>query len=397
MLNYKYIPPKNRNLLTKINIYIINFLILLNLISINISYTDFDIDHIITFDHKKFKAGNFATNKNGELFIEYYSEDDNTRLFYGRQKNGLELFSEQSSSTQEINIGLEKIIDVFGYNYFDIYNSKNLFVTIRNDFNKENQYLFSINSYDYIVELHKFTNNINTDLYLWNLNDFFDLIENEYEFPYETILFELKKELSYIIAFIPKNLVKEEMEELSFIKKFRFKTFNEDAYDEITTIKYSDYINKRILSTFLMDDKYLVVISLEDINEDEFNQNNQYIEDDSQDDNQDNLTNRRRTTGYSFFKITFNFYRNKHDIFEHISNNNNILQVYVNFIDYLFFKAIYLKKDFVVFAYIAYIPEISEDLFLIFKLYELNYLYGGYKRAPKINIHIGIDIVQIKN
>ena len=121
MLNYKYIPRKNRNLLTKINIYIINFLILLNLISINISFTFFDEDNIITFDHKKFKAGNFATNKNGELFIEYYSEDDNTRLFYGRQKNGLELFSEQSSSTQEINIGLEKIIDVFGYNYFDIY------------------------------------------------------------------------------------------------------------------------------------------------------------------------------------------------------------------------------------------------------------------------------------
>ena len=60
MLNYKCVPQQNRNLLTKIHIYIINFLILLNLISINISYTDFDIDHILTFDHKKFKAGNFA-------------------------------------------------------------------------------------------------------------------------------------------------------------------------------------------------------------------------------------------------------------------------------------------------------------------------------------------------
>ena len=320
MLNYKIIPRKNRNLLTKINIYIINFLILLNLISINISFTFFDEENIITFDHKKFKAGNFATNKNGELFIEYYSEDDNTRLFYGRQKNGLELFSEQSSSTQEINIGLEKIIDVFGYNYFDIYDSKNLFVTIRNDFNKENQYLFSINSYDYVVELHKFTNNINTDLYLWNFNDFFHLSENEYEFPYEIMLFELKKEFSYIIAFIPKIFV--DMEELNFIKKFRFKTFNEDAYDEITTIKYSDYINKRILSTFLMDDKYLVVISLERIDEDEFNQYNQYSEDDSED---DRLPDRRRTTENSFFKITFNLYINRRDLFELISNRFNFL------------------------------------------------------------------------
>ena len=59
-MNGKYISSNNRNILMKLNIYIINFLILLNLISINISYTDFDIDHILTFDHKKFKAENFA-------------------------------------------------------------------------------------------------------------------------------------------------------------------------------------------------------------------------------------------------------------------------------------------------------------------------------------------------
>ena len=236
-----------------------------------------------------------------------------------------------------------------------------------------------------MVELHKFTNNINTELYLWNFNDFFHPRENEHEFPYEIMLFELKKELSYIIAFIPKVLVDEEMEELSFIKKFRFKTFNEDAYDEITTIKYGNYIKKRILSTFLMDDKYLVVISLEVIDENEYSED--YSEDDSED---DRLIERRRTTENSFFKITFNLYRNRLDLFELISNDDNILQVYSNFIDYLFFKAIYLKKDFVVFAYIAYISEISEDFSLVFKLYELNYLYGGNQRARKI-IHIEID------
>ena len=127
------------------------------------------------------------------------------------------------------------------------------------------------------------------------------------------------------------------------------------------------------------------MISLEVIDENEYSED--YSEDDSED---DRLIERRRTTENSFFKITFNLYRNRLDLFELISNNNNILQVYSNFIDYLFFKAIYLKKDFVVFAYIAYISEISEDFSLVFKLYELNYLYGGNQRARKI-IHIEID------
>ena len=127
MLDSKYITSKSRTFLLKKNIYIITFLLLSNLIPIHIALEEYD--HIITFDHSKFKAGNFAKNKNGELFIEYYSEDDNdmstSRLFYGRQKNGRELFFNESSNTQEINIGLDEIIDISGYyNYFDIYDSK---------------------------------------------------------------------------------------------------------------------------------------------------------------------------------------------------------------------------------------------------------------------------------
>ena len=106
MLNSKYISSNSQNHLSKIYIYIINFLIVLNLISFHIAQFPgpYYQDNIIIFSHSKFKAGNFATNKNGELFIEYYSEDDfykpASRLFYGRQKNGRELFFNQSSNTQ---------------------------------------------------------------------------------------------------------------------------------------------------------------------------------------------------------------------------------------------------------------------------------------------------------
>ena len=156
MMKLKHISSNIKNIFKNININFIIYIIFSNLLSVHIYIIYDHTDNIIIFNHKKFKSGNFATNKNGELFIEYYSEDDNdipaSRLFYVRQKNGRELFLNESSSTQEINIGLDETIDIFGYNYFNIYDSKNLFVTIKNELNKENQYLFSINSYDSMVK-----------------------------------------------------------------------------------------------------------------------------------------------------------------------------------------------------------------------------------------------------
>ena len=77
-----------------------------------------------------------------------------SRLFYGLAKNGRELFFNQTSSIQEINIDLDETIDILEYNYFDIYDSKNFFVSIKNEINKENQYLFSINTYVYLTYIN---------------------------------------------------------------------------------------------------------------------------------------------------------------------------------------------------------------------------------------------------
>ena len=89
-----------------------------------------------------------------------------------------------------------------------------------------------------------------------NFNDFFNINEAKYKFPYETALLELKEDSSYIIAFIPKFIVNEKIKELNFIKKFKFKSFNKDAYEEIGTIEFDYYINKKILNVFLIDDKF---------------------------------------------------------------------------------------------------------------------------------------------
>ena len=134
--HFKIICKSNRrNLLKKINISLINYIILSNFISIQIASDILDkYNHSLILNHSKFKAGNFATNKNGDLFIEYYSENDDdmpsSRLFYGLAKNGRELFFNQTSSIQEINIDIDETIDIFEYNYFDIYDSKNFFVSI---------------------------------------------------------------------------------------------------------------------------------------------------------------------------------------------------------------------------------------------------------------------------
>ena len=373
MLNFKHASSKSQKHLTKMSLLIINFILLSTLIPISIHAIADNEPYIVTardiieFNHKKFKAGNFATNKNGDLFIEYYSEADEdkpaSRLFYGRTKGGRELFFNESSYTQELDIDLDETIDISEHlNYFKIYNSKNLFVTIKNEPNKENQYLFSINSYDWSVELHKFNNNINTAHYLWNFNDFFNLDRKKYRFPYETLLFELKVDSSYIIVFLPKIDINENMNELSFAKKFKFKSFSENAYEEITSIKFENYINKRILSVFMMDDTFLVVISLEETEEEVAFDETKKV---SEENRLRNLQNQ--------FQFKLNFYYDDLDVFE--VGNNNILDIEYFYYDPsqdLFFKTFYLKNRFAILSWI-----LPDDEVLLFSLYKLSYSSGG--------------------
>ena len=227
---------------------------------------------VIKFDHKKYQSNNFAMNKKGDLILELteYNECNeneecdgmsSSRLFYGLTKEGKYFFSNKSSYTHEYNIEIdEEIFDPFGLNnFFEIYNSINLFVSIKNDPNKNNQYLFSINQYNSMVELHDF-NNENNNYLTWNLNKFFNLDEDEYFFPYECSLFELKKESAYIIVFKPKVKVYEELRNVNFIKKFRFKSFDKNSYEEIKTVQYEQFLNHKIVDAFLMDDYNILVL-----------------------------------------------------------------------------------------------------------------------------------------
>ena len=96
--------------------------------------------------------------------IEYnnYDEENSSRLFYGFTKNGSYFFVNESSYTREFDIQIEEeILENSDFlNHYKILDSKNLFVSIKNA-NKKNQYLFSKNSYNSIVELYDLNNNNN--------------------------------------------------------------------------------------------------------------------------------------------------------------------------------------------------------------------------------------------
>ena len=233
-------------------------------------------NNILFFEQKKYELNNFAINKNGDFLVQYnehinYDEYISSRLFYGLTKNGSYFFSNKSSFNHEFNINIEEEIldDNVYFNLLGNQDSKNLFIFTKNDINKKDQYLFSINSENSIVELYDFNNN-NNNYIVWSFNKFFNLDEGDYYFIFEYELFELKEKSEYIIAFIPFYNVEEDILKVNFMKKFRFKSFDKDTYEELCSINYEDFLDNRIINIFLLEDsKTIGVLTInETINED---------------------------------------------------------------------------------------------------------------------------------
>ena len=204
------------------------------------------------FKHKSYQVNHFAKNKNGDLVGEFTESNEfnvlsSSRLLYGLKKNGRNLFSNESSYTLEFNIDIDE--QTYNENeYFYFSSSKNLFVS-----NRGNQYLFSINSYNSMVELYDLNNN-NNKFQVWNFNKFFNLDENMNLLYDNYDIFELKRESTYIIAFISNEFIATEMKNAKFIKKFRFKPLDVQVYDEINSMNFEEFENRLILNVFLMDD-----------------------------------------------------------------------------------------------------------------------------------------------
>ena len=123
-------------------------------------------NNILRFTQKNYLLNNIGSNKNGDFLIQYneymnYEGLNSSRFFYGSTKNGQYFFPNNSSFSNEFNINIDEDIfeDSYFSNIFWIEESKNLFVSIKNDINKKNQYLFNINAYNSLVELYDLNNN----------------------------------------------------------------------------------------------------------------------------------------------------------------------------------------------------------------------------------------------
>ena len=203
-------------------------------------------NNLLIFNNKKYRAGHFATKKNGDLIIEF-SEDNHrfncSRLFYGLKRDG-QYYFDNNMPTYELNITGGNIVNVGRYE------SRNLFVSLEND--DGNEYLFSVSSYHSVVELHKSTNQFDEN-YIWTAKNFFGFSE-DYIYSYEFSLFEINSESTYIIVFIPRKLNSAtDMSDSFIIKKFKFQDFNSDAYKSINSSAYENNYNNRIISAFNMN------------------------------------------------------------------------------------------------------------------------------------------------
>ena len=73
-------------------------------------------NNILLFNNRKYRSGHFASNKNGDLIIEFSEDDandnDDYRLFYGLKSDGRYYFKNEQP-TQHIMEDMNQIIYSF--------------------------------------------------------------------------------------------------------------------------------------------------------------------------------------------------------------------------------------------------------------------------------------------
>ena len=356
------------------NFYLFILLFLFSRNNFNCQYKDVRISNCLFNDQDKYSLLNefcfnnvlmfkdkdyhFAKNTNGDLIVQLhdYSENDelsNSRMFYGLKNDGRYIIS-NDLYIREFNLDVDENKKNKNNKNFELSNSKILFVAIPNIDQIQNEYLLSINSKNSLVELYDL-NNIENNYFTWNFYQFFGLNENDAIGLCDFEIFELKKESKYIIAFIPKNFIDENIKNSIFIKKFRFESFNAGAIKEINSIKFEKYVNKKILSVFLMDDKEnaLGVLTFE----------TNYRRRNSEIMSPFDGSSLRKLNNHNIFNLIF--YINYFEIKRTEINHDQIKDHFRE--EFLFIKSLYMHDYLTLFIFCNYFQS------LYFLLYELNY------------------------
>ena len=293
--------------------------------SSGVAITDTNCFNNLIIIQNYFRSGQFASDKNGNMFIEYSNDEDGRseyRLFYGLQKDGRNYFANDNAQkiiqieTTEVDKGR--------------YEAKNLFVSTENDINRDKQYLFTTSSYTTLTELHDLdegTYKVRGTLAFWNIIDIFSYQYSlfGYQKDYKNIyfcVFTQHESYKVTITYNDGHTEKKDHSRTFTIKKFSFNSFDLNNYNEIVTLNNTDNFNNRVISSFIMEaDEILVVFYMK--RTDTSNENAKYA--------------------IIFYDLDLN------QINENIISQNNITQPRPG--DGVFMKGFYLKEKYAAFLY----------------------------------------------
>ena len=200
-------------------------------------------NNLIKFSDKRYRAGSFAKNKNGDIIIEYAAYS--SRLFYGLRNDGKYYFNNESSIKVIENINSDD-------GCTDRWESENIFVSLEDDINKDNQYLLSISTYQTLAELYNFQN----DNYVVRKTENF--IGNEiYSFQFSLLETQIDNKNIYFCIYTHLNGTEGN---LYTIKKFGFTNFSLTSYHDIQNLQLNNNLNNRIQSCLIIDEEKIIVI-----------------------------------------------------------------------------------------------------------------------------------------
>ena len=211
-------------------------------------------NNILIINNSRFRSGQFAKNKEGDIFIEY--SNGNKRLYYGLLKNGSYYYNNELHCK-------EKIIEGISYNdylYVKRYESKNLFISTKNDISKTKEYLLSLGSYKTLIEIYDIDNDIMTTHITEN-------VLNDGIFSFHFPLFGKMEENqnTYITIYTHDNGTNIYHEGYLFsIKKFSFVEDNEGNINVelIQSSEKYDVRDSRLISGFLGDNDFIYAVYL---------------------------------------------------------------------------------------------------------------------------------------
>lgn len=224
---------------------------------------------VITFNHSQFLSGHACTNKQGNMIVEFSVDDGdlNLRLFYGLNKKGRYYFPGEPVYKE---IRISNCVDCEVDDLRGRYEARNLLVHLKDDTNREKEYMFSMSSFYSVAELIDIDDRDNFNLFTWNMTKFIDI--SRPIFSYEYSLFEIGNTNKYIAAFIESagfkedpndgNKLKEYSENIT-LKKFTFDNFNSENYRTILKSNTTkNTFDGRVVSAFRLDESNLIAVMI---------------------------------------------------------------------------------------------------------------------------------------